>query len=96
MKLFAITSIEADALPHSSHKRYGGGVYYLYTDNAVNAILAAGGIREWQRRLHLRAESPYVGGWPQSSDCFRLAAMREERLHDQAVRRRALLLGRRA
>ena len=95
MKLFAITSKEADALPHSLHKRYGGGTYFLYRDNAVDAVLSVGGMEEWQRRLHLRAESPYVVGWPQSSDCFRLAAMREERLHDQAVRRRALVSARR-
>ena len=94
MKLFAITSKEADALPHSLHKRYGGGTYFLYRDNAVDAGLSVGGMEEWQRRLHLRAESPYVGGWPQSSDCFRLAARREERLHDQAVRRQALVSAR--
>ena len=39
MKLFALTSKEADALPRTSHRRYGGGSYFLYRGDAVDAVL---------------------------------------------------------
>ena len=95
MKLFALTSKEADALPRSSHMRYGGGCYFLYRGDAVDAVLAAGGIKEWQKRLRFRAGHPCIVGWPQKPDCFRLANCREERLHAQAVQRWAWLSARR-
>ena len=91
MKLFALTSKEADALPRSSHRRYGGGSYFLYRGDAVDAVLAAGGIKGWQKRLRFRAEHPCIIGWLQKPDCFRLASWREERLHAQAVQRWAWL-----
>eukprot|EP00966_Prymnesium_polylepis_P305631 7062737-Prymnesium_polylepis.1 len=37
MKLFAVTSLKAEALPRTTQKRYDGGTYYLYSDAAVNA-----------------------------------------------------------
>ena len=89
MKLFAISSKEADALPRSTHKRYGGGSYFLYRGDAVDAVLTAGGIKEWQKRLRFRGEHPRIVGWPQQPDCFRQACLREERLHTQAAQRRA-------
>ena len=92
MKLFAITSKEADGLPRSSHKRCGGGSYFLYRGDAVDAVLAAGGIKEWQKRLRFRGEHPCIVGWPQQPDCFRQACLREERLRTQAAQRRAWLL----
>ena len=95
MKLFAVTSGEADVLPRSSHRRYGGGSYFLYRDDAVDAVLAAGGVKAWQRRLQMRAERPCIVKWPKQADCFRLASRREERLHGQEVQRRALLLAQR-
>lgn len=95
MKLFALTSKEADALPRTSHRRYGGGSYFLYRGDAVDAVLKAGGIKEWQKRLRFRAEHPCIVGWPQKPDCFRLANCREERLHAQSVQRRAWMSVRR-
>jgi len=92
MKLFAITSKEADGLPRSSHKRWGGGSYFLYRGDAVDAVLAAGGIKEWQKRIHFRGEHPCIVGWPQQPDCFRQACLQEERLRTQAAQRRAWLL----
>ena len=56
MKLFAVALREVAALPHTTHKRYGGGTYFLYQEDAVNAVLAASGIKEWWRRLRLHAE----------------------------------------
>ena len=87
MKLFAITSKVADTLPRSSHQRRGGGSFFLYRGDAVDAILAAGGIKEWQKRLRFRAEHPSIVGWPQQADCFRRASWREERLHAQQEER---------
>ena len=92
MKLFAITSKEADGLPRSSHKRWGGGSYFHYRGDAVEAVLAGGGIKEWQKRLRFRGEHPCIVGWPQQPDCFHQACLREERLRTQAVQRRAWLL----
>ena len=89
MKLFAVTSKEADAMPRSSHRRYGGGSYFLYRADAVDSVLAAGGIKEWRKRLKLRAEHPCLVGWQQQPDCFRRGFLREERLHTQALQRQA-------
>lgn len=95
MKLFAITSKEADNLPRSSHKRFGGGSYFLYRANAVDAVLADNGIKKWRERLLFRAEHPCIVGWPQQTDCFRRASRQEERLHAKAVQRQAWMLVRR-
>ena len=38
IKLFAISSCVADALPRTSHARYGGGTYFLYGEAAINAL----------------------------------------------------------
>ena len=46
VKLFAISSQEADALPRAKHLRFGGGHYFLYRADAVDAVLAVGGIKE--------------------------------------------------
>lgn len=86
MKLFAITSKEADGLPRSSHKRLGGGSYFLYRSNAVDAILAAGGIKEWRKRLLFRGENPCIVGSMQQPNCFRRDCWLEERLHYRAGR----------
>ena len=85
MKLFAIPSKVADELPRSSHKRYGGGRYFLYREDAINAVLAAGGMKAWQKRLRSRGEHACVVGWrprPERSFC------QEERLHARAVKQR--------
>ena len=84
MKLFAISSKEADALPRSTHKRHGGGIYFLYRSDAVDAVLAAGGIKEWRKRVRFRGENPCIVGWPQQPNCFRRACWREERHHSRA------------
>lgn len=90
MKLFAMSSREADLLPHSTHKRLGGGSYCLYRSDAVDAALAAGGIKQWRGRLAFRAANPCIVGIPlqrvpdRCHHNFRL----EERLHAEALRRR--------
>ena len=84
-KLFAITPREADDLPRTTRKRYGGGSYFLYRGDAVDAVLAAG-IMEWRRRLCIRAECPCVAQWPTKPHCVRLAAQREDRLHRREER----------
>ena len=89
MKLFAITSKVADALPRSSHKRYGGGSYFLYGADAVDALHAAGGIDEWRKRLCCRGKRPCVlVGWRPQPDCFLRSFCEEERLHARAVKQR--------
>ena len=88
MKLFAITSKEADASPHSTHKRYGGGVYFLYSNSAVEAVLAAGGMREWRRRMRFRGQHSCIVGFFSQPDSFRRLAWREEQLHARAVQMR--------
>ena len=88
MKLFAISSQEADALPRTKHKRYGGGVYFLYHREAVDAILAAGGITNWRTGLRLRIENTSITRWPSRPGCVRRASQQEERLHARALHQR--------
>lgn len=83
-KLFAVAPREADALPHTTCKRFGGGSYFLYRRDAVDAVLAAGGINEWRVRLRLHAENPCTVPLPAKPSCLRLAVQKEERLHRQA------------
>jgi hypothetical protein len=93
MKLFAISSHEADLLPRSSHTRFGGGTYFLYRSDAVDAVLAAGGFKGWHRRLKLRGARPSTTLWQKQLDCFRRNFSLEERIHrTEASRRRALCL----
>ena len=56
MNLFAVSSLEADALPRTSHKRFGGGSYYLYGKDAVNTVLKTDGMEKWR---HDRTNSTY-------------------------------------
>ena len=90
-KLFAISSCVADALPRSSHARYGGGTYFLYREAAVNALLANGGMKEWRKRLRSRAETPCIAHWPKGHYSIRHVFQQEERLHARAVQRRQWL-----
>ena len=92
MKLFAISSREADALPHAKRMRWGGGVYFLYREDAVDAILAAGGIKAWRNRLTLRAEKPCIARWPSQPGCIRRSSQQEERLRVRASQRQAWAL----
>ena len=85
MKLFAVSSPEAGVLPHTTHRRYGGGTYFLYGEGAVNAILSAGGMKAWRNRLRVRAESSCIPRWPLQLDCIRRASQREERLRARAA-----------
>ena len=85
MKLFAISSQEADALPRSTHKRFGGGTYYLYQINAIDTLLANKGMEEWRRRLLNRGRRPCIAPWPTEPVCLRRAFQQEERLHAQAA-----------
>ena len=89
MKLFAVSPREADLLPRSSHKRLGGGTYYLYRSDAVDAVLAGGGIKDWRMRLKLRGVRPCTAVWQAQPDCFHRNSRLEERLHRDASRRRA-------
>ena len=92
IKLFAISSCVADALPRTSHARYGGGTYFLYREDAINAILANGGMKEWQKRLRSRgAETPCITHWSKGHDSTRRVFRQEERLHARAVQRRQWL-----
>ena len=63
MKLLAVTSLKAEALPRTTQKRYDGGTYYLYSDAAVNAVLKEGGMDGWRARLHFLAECPSITRW---------------------------------
>ena len=89
MKLFAITSKEADALPRTTHKRFGGGVYFLYHKEAVDITLAAGGVKAWRDRLRIRAENPCIARWPSQRDCIRRNSQQEERLRARASQQAA-------
>ena len=56
MRLFALSSHDADALPRTSHARHGGGHFFLYREPAVDALLGAAGMEAWRYRLHARAQ----------------------------------------
>ena len=51
VRLFALSSKEADAFPRTSHNRHGGGSYFLYKSDAVDEVLAADGMSAWRARL---------------------------------------------
>ena len=51
MHLLVLTSQQADALPHTTHRRLRGGHYHLYDERAV---AASGGIEAWRARLQTR------------------------------------------
>ena len=86
IRLFAISSHAADALPRTSHKRYGGGTYFLYREAAINALLANGGMKEWKRRLRSRTETPCITHWAKGHDSTpRCVFQQEERLHARAM-----------
>lgn len=87
MKLFAISSQVADALPRSAHKRFGGGVYYIYQIDAVDTLLANKGMDEWRSRLHHRGRRPCIALWATQPGCLRRTFEQEERLHAQASQR---------
>ena len=91
IKLFAISSCVADALPRTSRARYGGGTYFLYGEAAINAILENGGMKEWQKRLRSRAETPCITHWSKGHGSTRRVFLQEERLHARAVQRREWL-----
>eukprot|EP00966_Prymnesium_polylepis_P291044 6721769-Prymnesium_polylepis.1 len=64
MKLFALSSQEADALPRSTHRRFGGGTYFIYRIDAIDTLLANNGMEEWRKRLHNRGRRPCIAPWP--------------------------------
>jgi hypothetical protein len=91
MKLFAVSSSAADALPRTTHKRYGGGNYFLYRQDAVDAILADGGMASWHHRMRTRAASSQFVVWPfrpAQPPSVRGTSGQEERLRARAEQRR--------
>ena len=89
MKLFAVSSSTADALPRTTHKRYGGGHYFLYRQDAVDAILADGGMATWRDRLSARAATRQFVAWPPAQPpSVRGTSGQEERLRARAEQRR--------
>ena len=68
MGWFALTSIEADALPRSQYVRLrGSGFYFLYRAAAFDQALAnfLGSVDEWEARLRARSTAhttPNGGG----------------------------------
>eukprot|EP00966_Prymnesium_polylepis_P274395 6339617-Prymnesium_polylepis.1 len=86
-KLFAISSQEADALPRTSHKRYSGGMYFLYQMDAIDSLLSRGGMQEWQRRLKERGKRAYPSQWLMHNVSIQHASQQEERLHARALQR---------
>ena len=89
MKLFAVSSQEADALPRAKRLRFGGGHYFLYRADAVDAVLAAGGIKAWRDRLRVSCKSPCIARWPSQQSGVRLSSQQEERLRARELQRRA-------
>ena len=66
MRLFALPSHDADALPRTSHARHGGGRFFLYREPAVDVLLGAAGMEAWRYRLRARVRlqrSPVLM-WP--------------------------------
>ena len=89
MKLLAVSSQEADALPRAKRLRFFGGHYFLYRVDAVDAVLAAGGIKAWRGRLRVRGKGPCIARWPSQQSDVRLSSQQEERLRAQESQRRA-------
>ena len=94
--LFAITQNQAKGLPHTTHARYDGGTYYLYSAPAVDALLCPSGMEAWRLRLHARAEasgSPFKL-WPPPPCPPRRAPWQEEARMHAANTRPAIAVGR--
>ena len=49
--LFAITQNQAKGLPHTTHARYDGGTYYVFSAPAIEALLSPSGMEAWRLRL---------------------------------------------
>ena len=60
MGLFAISSQDANALPRTTRPRYPNGFYYLYTEDAIAALVLRGG---WRARMRGRASVPRRRHW---------------------------------
>ena len=80
--LFGVPYREAITLPHTTHRRPNGGVYYLYGTEAVDIVLATGGLPGWLKRI--RAPCKAQANWPslQSPQWEQ-----EERLHARSCAR---------
>ena len=92
MKLFAIASQEADALPRTSHKRYGGGSYFLYRKDAIDALLAKDGFETWQKRLNVRGQTPSKHSLSMyRNESRQRNPQQEERLRSREMQRQAWL-----
>ena len=76
-RLFALTTLEAREVPHTTRKRAQGGTYYLYGADAVVCVLAPGGFVKWRQRLGSRPVTKRV-----ASGSLEL----EDGLHRLAVR----------
>ena len=89
-RLFAVSGPEADTLPRSTYRRAAGGKYFLYGADAVDTVLADGGLARRRGRLQLCAPArPSLGPallFPKSA---RRAFKREERLHARICAARA-------
>jgi hypothetical protein len=89
VQLFAVSPRVADALPRTSHARWRGGRYFLYHTAAVDAVLGAGGMTGWRRRLQSRAEENGTGSRKRATvrsqrSCLRHCSQQEERLRARA------------
>jgi hypothetical protein len=83
-KLFCVSPLQADGLPRTSHRRFGGGFYYLYDEEAVSAVLQKDGMEGWRLRLGCRARRASSASKKESSaKGVRLAFLKEERRHKQ-------------
>ena len=86
--LLALSSADANALPHVVRNRVGGGVYYLYSLDAVQRTLAE---RGGMLGLRMRIRAADTGR--RSESCRRNALQTrcmwelEERLHARDLRR---------
>ena len=92
MRLFALSSQQADALPRAMYARFRGGMYYQYRSDAIDTILAIGGMEEWRKRRSRRTEQPaHVYGVQFSSPslCLHRAFEQEQRLHARSQPRRS-------
>jgi hypothetical protein len=78
-RLFALTPREADGFPRTSHRRGGGGVYYIYGESAVDSVLAPGGFARWHQRL---ANRPAASTGRPAADAWEV----EDRLHARVAR----------
>ena len=85
MRLFALTSHDADALPRTAHARRGGGRYFLYREPAVHALLGAAGMEAWRCRLRDRSQSQFpprlMWPWQPPYSTRRAPWQEEDRLH---------------